>query len=360
MAGGTGGHIFPALAIAQELTSQGVEVHWLGTQDRMEADLVPKYGYPIHFIKVSGIVGKGLGSLIKAPFQVFSATLEARKIIKEFNPDVVIGMGGYVCGPGGLAAKSCGIPLFIHEQNSVVGLTNKLLSKISRKVLSAFPISLPNAVQVGQPLRAEFNQLIPTQNLQRYYQLAKDEYARLLEFCGVYDQRNLSDSLVEKLLNSSNSLSHLDLPKTKEQLVALFTDVERVFAEEEFPHQAYQLLYNSLTPEQKLDFNQLSLSSETLNLQIIGGSLGAKVLNDRFPHIYAALTAEGYNLQINHQAGKGKVEELKQLLENLEIDPTKYQVREFIEDMKAAYLDSDIILCRSGAMTVFEIAATNR
>ena len=108
MAGGTGGHVFPAIAVARELQQQGWEICWLGTKDRMEADLVPKHGIPIEFIQISGLKGKGVKALLTAPFAILRAVLQAYKIIKKFKPDAVLGMGGYVSGPGGIAAKLCG------------------------------------------------------------------------------------------------------------------------------------------------------------------------------------------------------------------------------------------------------------
>ena len=121
MAGGTGGHVFPAIAVARELQQQGWEICWLGTKDRMEADLVPKHGIPIEFIQISGLKGKGVGALLKAPFAILRAVMQACKIIKKFKPDAVLGMGGYVSGPGGIAAKLCGVPVILHEQNAVAG-----------------------------------------------------------------------------------------------------------------------------------------------------------------------------------------------------------------------------------------------
>ena len=133
MAGGTGGHVFPAIAVAQFLQKQGWDICWLGTKDRMEAQLVPKYGIPIEFIQISGVRGKGIKALLKAPFAIFRAILQARDIIKRQKPDAVLGMGGYVSGPGGIAAKLCGIPVILHEQNAVAGLTNVYLAKIADK-----------------------------------------------------------------------------------------------------------------------------------------------------------------------------------------------------------------------------------
>ena len=140
MAGGTGGHVFPGLAVAHHLMDQGWQVRWLGTADRMEADPVPKHGIEIDFIRISGLRGKGIKAQLLAPVRIFNAWRQARSIMKRFQPDVVLGMGGYVSGPGGLAAWSLGIPVVLHEQNGIAGLTNKWLAKIATKVMQAFPV----------------------------------------------------------------------------------------------------------------------------------------------------------------------------------------------------------------------------
>ncbi len=133
MAGGTGGHVFPGLAVAHHLMAQGWQVRWLGTADRMEADLVPKHGIDIDFIRISGLRGKGLTALVLAPVRIFRAVRQAQAIMRRYQPDVVLGMGGYVSGPGGLAAWLCGIPVVLHEQNGIAGLTNRWLSRIAKK-----------------------------------------------------------------------------------------------------------------------------------------------------------------------------------------------------------------------------------
>ena len=136
MAGGTGGHVFPGLAVAKELSEKhNFEVLWLGTKERMEADLVPAHGFKIEFIKISGLRRNGLLRKLGAPFTILRAVFEALKVIRKFKPDVVLGMGGYASGPGGIAAKLCGIPLVLHEQNASPGITNRILSKIADKVL---------------------------------------------------------------------------------------------------------------------------------------------------------------------------------------------------------------------------------
>lgn len=259
MAGGTGGHVFPAIAVARELQQQGWEICWLGTKDRMEADLVPKHGIPIEFIQISGLKGKGVKALLAAPFAILKAVLQARKIIKKFKPDAVLGMGGYVSGPGGIAAKLCGVPVILHEQNAVAGLTNKWLSKIARRVLQAFPNAFPNAEVVGNPVRQDLFEI---------------------------------------------------------------TAPEQRFAERTMP----------------------------INILVMGGSQGALVINQTVPEAAKKL---GNQVFISHQVGKGKlagVEEVYQATQN-------GVASEFIDDMKAAYEWADLVICRSGALTVCEIAA---
>lgn len=259
MAGGTGGHVFPAIAVARELQQQGWEICWLGTKDRMEADLVPKHGIPIEFIQISGLKGKGVGALLKAPFAILRAVMQARKIIKKFKPDAVLGMGGYVSGPGGITAKLCGVPVILHEQNAVAGLTNVWLSKIARRVLQAFPNAFPNAEVVGNPVRQD--------------------------------------------------LFEIEAP-------------EQRFAERSYP----------------------------INILVMGGSQGAQVINQTVPEVAKVL---GNQVFISHQVGKGKlagVEEIYHATGN-------GVASEFIDDMKAAYEWADLVICRSGALTVCEIAA---
>lgn len=261
MAGGTGGHIFPGLAVAQHLMTQGWQVRWLGTADRMEAVLVPNQGLEIDFIRISGLRGKGVGAWLCAPLHIFHAWRQARSIIKQFKPDVVLGMGGYVCGPGGLAAWSCGVPVVLHEQNGIAGLTNRWLAKIARKVLQAFPGAFPGAEVVGNPVRKE--------------------------------------------------------------LLALPSPSQR-FAGRKGP----------------------------LRLLVIGGSQGARVLNQTLPQIAAKM---GGCIVIWHQTGKGAAAEVAQAYQ--QVGQTPYRVSEFLDDMVEAYRWADIVLCRAGALTVSEVAA---
>ncbi|BDA59026.1 MULTISPECIES: undecaprenyldiphospho-muramoylpentapeptide beta-N-acetylglucosaminyltransferase [Shewanella] len=157
MAGGTGGHVFPALAVAKYLAQQGWQVRWLGTADRMEARLVPQYGFDIDFIDIKGVRGNGLVRKLAAPFKVVRSILQAKAVIAEFKPDVVLGMGGFASGPGGVAAKLAGVPLVLHEQNAIPGMTNKLLSRIASQVLCAFKNTFTQvkAKVVGNPIRRE-------------------------------------------------------------------------------------------------------------------------------------------------------------------------------------------------------------
>ena len=159
MAGGTGGHIYPALAVADELKNLGFTVSWLGTRRGLESQLVPKAGIDIDYIDVEGVRGKGKAALLRAPFILTKAVAQARTAIKQRKASVVLGFGGFVAGPGGVAAKIAGLPLIIHEQNAVAGTTNKLLAKIATKVFAAFPGVFAGAKVVGNPVRSAISQL---------------------------------------------------------------------------------------------------------------------------------------------------------------------------------------------------------
>ncbi|HBV38820.1 MAG TPA: undecaprenyldiphospho-muramoylpentapeptide beta-N-acetylglucosaminyltransferase, partial [Erwinia sp.] len=261
MAGGTGGHVFPGLAVAHHLMAQGWQVRWLGTADRMEADLVPKHGIDIDFIRISGLRGKGLKAQLAAPLRIFNAVRQARAIMKAYRPDVVLGMGGYVSGPGGLAAWSCGIPVVLHEQNGIAGLTNKWLAKIAKKVMQAFPGAFPDADVVGNPVRTD--------------------------------------------------------------VLALPLPAER-----------------------------MANRSGPVRVLVIGGSQGARVLNQTLPQVAAKL---GDSITLWHQTGKGALAEVNDAYR--EVGQTQHKVTEFIDDMAAAYAWADVIVCRSGALTVSEVAA---
>jgi UDP-N-acetylglucosamine--N-acetylmuramyl-(pentapeptide) pyrophosphoryl-undecaprenol N-acetylglucosamine transferase len=154
MAGGTGGHVFPALAVAARLRDAGARLAWIGTARGIENRLVPEANIRLHLLRVEGVRGKGLLGLIKAPFLIALAVLQALAIMRREQPDVVIGFGGFASGPGGVAARMLRKPLVIHEQNAVAGTTNRLLARIATRVLMAFPAALPAAVVVGNPVRA--------------------------------------------------------------------------------------------------------------------------------------------------------------------------------------------------------------
>ncbi len=261
MAGGTGGHVFPGLAVAHHLMEQGWQVRWLGTADRMEADLVPKHGIEIDFIRISGLRGKGIKALLLAPMRIFSAWRQARAIMKAYQPDVVLGMGGYVSGPGGLAAWSCGIPVVLHEQNGIAGLTNKWLAKIASKVMQAFPGAFPSADVVGNPVRTDV----------------------------------------------------LALP----------------------------------LPEQRLAGRE-----GPVRVLVVGGSQGARILNQTLPQVAAKM---GEQITLWHQVGKGALPAVTEAYHQL--GQTRHKITEFIDDMAAAYAWADVVVCRSGALTVSEVAA---
>jgi len=261
MAGGTGGHVFPGLAVAHHLMDQGWQVRWLGTADRMEADLVPKHGIGIDFIRISGLRGKGLKAQLLAPVRIFNAWRQARAIMQRFKPDVVLGMGGYVSGPGGLAAWSLGIPVVLHEQNGIAGLTNKWLAKIATKVMQAFPGAFPKADVVGNPVRVD-----------------------VLE---------------------------LALPQTR-----------------------------------------LPGRSGPVRVLVVGGSQGARILNQTMPQVAAKL---GGKITVWHQTGKGAQQAVEQ--DYIAAGAPGHKVTEFIDDMAQAYAWADVVVCRSGALTVSEIAA---
>lgn len=261
MAGGTGGHVFPGLAVAKQLQQQGWEIRWLGTADRMEADLVPKHGIEIDFIRVKGLRGQGIARLLKAPFQIVNAILQARRHMKAWQPDAVLGMGGYVSGPGGIAAWTLGIPVILHEQNAVAGLTNQWLSKIATKVFQAFEGAFAGVPVVGNPVR--------------------------------------------------------------DDVVALPDPSER-----------------------------LTERTGPLRILIMGGSQGARILNQTLP---ATLAQLGEDYQVRHQAGKNSQQEVQQAYAELGVH--NVDVTEFIDDVAEAYAWADLLVCRSGALTVSEISA---
>jgi len=173
MAGGTGGHIMPGLAVAHELEKQGHRVAWLGgVASSMEARLVPQHNVAFHGVDFGGVRGKGVATKLLFPIRLMKAVRQAREVVKSVKPDVVLGMGGYITVPGGLAAKFAGVPIVLHEQNSIAGMSNKLLAKIAKRVLSGFPDVLPKATWLGNPVKTAMTELRAPD--QRFHDRAAD------------------------------------------------------------------------------------------------------------------------------------------------------------------------------------------
>jgi UDP-N-acetylglucosamine--N-acetylmuramyl-(pentapeptide) pyrophosphoryl-undecaprenol N-acetylglucosamine transferase len=198
MAGGTGGHVFPALAVAKVLRERGIPVVWLGVPDSMEARLVPANGFPIEWVRVRGIRGKGLKALALAPLRIASAVIAAARVMRRVKPRAVLGAGGYVSGPGGIAAWLLRIPLLIHEQNAIAGLTNRWLARFATRVLEAFPGSFgPGvpALNVGNPVRADIASLAEP----KLRFADRGPRARLLVFGGSQGAQRLNAMVPEAL-----------------------------------------------------------------------------------------------------------------------------------------------------------------
>ena len=267
MAAGTGGHVFPALAVAKELQQQGCEVSWLATPTGMENRLLKNHNIPIYQIDIQGVRGNGMVRKILAPFKILKATLSAMRYMKQLNVDAVAGFGGYVAGPGGLAARALGIPVLIHEQNAIAGFTNTQLSRIAKTVCEAFPHTFPaqqKVVTTGNPVRKE----------------------------------------ITEILN---------------------------------PSWRYQ---------------EREKAGQSLRILIVGGSLGARALNECVPE---ALKQLNVPLNVFHQCGQNNAEATQARYADAP-DTLKAEVAPFIEDMAQAYSDADLIICRAGALTVTEIA----
>lgn len=194
MAGGTGGHVFPALAVARLLREWQCEVTWMGTQKGLEARIVPANGFPIEWLTVAGLRGKGVLAWLLAPLRLLVALRQALAIVRRRRPAVVLGVGGFATGPGGVAAWMLGKPLVIHEQNAIAGLTNRLLTRFARDVLEGFPGSFPARVRaqcVGNPVRRDISALpAPEQRLQ-----ARQGPVRLLVFGGSLGAARLNDAV---------------------------------------------------------------------------------------------------------------------------------------------------------------------
>ncbi len=264
MAGGTGGHIFPALAVADVLRQQGWRVVWLGNPNGMEAKLVPSRGYECAWVQFAAVRGKGLMRKLMLPVNLLRACAAARRVIRQVRPDVVLGMGGYITFPGGVMARLAGVPLVVHEQNAVAGLANKVLSHIATRVLTGFPDTLPNATWVGNPVRVDI----------------------------------------------------ATLPEPQERYSA-------------------------------------RADNEPLHVLVVGGSLGAQALNTALPNAIGQMGAAQRPV-IRHQTGPRDQASVQAAYAAVNVVA---DVQPFIDDMAAALAWADLVVCRSGALTVAELAA---
>ena len=262
MAGGTGGHIFPGLAVADALRDKGWSVHWLGAPGSMEAQIVPPRGFAFEAINFSGVRGKGLMTLALLPLRLLNAFWQSIQVVRRVKPDVVVGLGGYISFPGGMMSVLLGKPLVLHEQNSVAGLANKVMAGVADRVFAAFPNVIKKAHWVGNPLRLAFTQQAD--------------------------------------------------PATR-------------FAGRTGP----------------------------LRLLVVGGSLGAKALNDIVPQALA-LIPEAVRPSVTHQSGAKQIDELRA---NYARAGVTAELTPFIDDTASAFANADVIVCRAGASTVTEIAA---
>ena len=262
MAGGTGGHIFPGLAVAQALRARGWRVHWLGTPGSMESRIVPPQGFAVEAIDFSGVRGKGLATLALLPLRLLRAFWQALAVVRRVRPDVVLGMGGYVTFPGGMMAVLAGKPLVLHEQNSVAGMANKVLAGVADRIFTAFPGVLKKGQWVGNPLREAF--------------LAQP--APAARFAG---------------------------------------------------------------------------RSGPLRLLVVGGSLGAKALNEIVPQALA-LMPEAARPQVTHQSGAAQIDALRA---HYAAAGVQADLTPFIDDTASAFAQADVVVCRAGASTVTELAA---
>jgi len=262
MAGGTGGHIFPGLAVAEALRERGWRVHWLGAPASMEAQLVPARGFAFEAVEFGGVRGKGLLTLALLPVRLLRAFWQALQVVRRVKPDVVVGLGGYITFPGGMMAVLAGKPLVLHEQNSVAGMANRILAGVADRGFTAFPNVMKKALWVGNPLRSAFT--------------------------------------------------------------AQAAPAER-FASRSGP----------------------------LRLLVVGGSMGAKALNDIVPQALALLPRDQRPV-VTHQSGAKQIDALRA---NYSAAGVQAELTPFIEDTARAFAEADLIVCRAGASTVTEIAA---
>jgi len=263
MAGGTGGHVFPALAVADDLRARGVDVYWLGTRRGLEADVIPKANIPISYINVAGLRGNGLIGWVLAPLKLLYALWQGLNVMWQLKPQAVLGMGGFVTGPGGIAAWLTRKPLLVHEQNAISGMTNRMLVPFARVVMEAFPhaIAPGKAIHTGNPVR----------------------------------------EAISKLYQEGENLRELHQP---------------------------------------------------LHILVVGGSLGAKALNDVVPAALSKIAADRRPI-VWHQTGKKNIDEAQASYQQSGVDA---KVVPFIDEMAEAYRWADLVICRAGAMTIAELA----
>jgi UDP-N-acetylglucosamine--N-acetylmuramyl-(pentapeptide) pyrophosphoryl-undecaprenol N-acetylglucosamine transferase len=266
MAGGTGGHIYPALAVADQLKENGFKLFWLGTNKGLETSLVPEHGYPLLKINVAGLRGKGLIRLLIAPGMLLLALFQALMIMNKIRPVVVLGMGGFASGPGGVAAWLMRVPLLIHEQNAIAGLTNRLLAPFAVSIMAAFPGAFKESDKMtvtGNPVRPEI----------------------------------------------------VNLPEPEKRYAGRERDVIKIL--------------------------------------VLGGSLGAKALNEVVPETLLVLS-EDYQIEVKHQCGDRHYSATSAAYKESQI---RAEVTPFMNDMATAYGWADIVICRAGALTIAELAA---
>lgn len=262
MAGGTGGHIFPGLAVAEALREAGWRVHWLGAPGSMESQWVPPRGFAFEAVAFGGVRGKGLPTLLFLPLKLLRAFWQSWQIMRRVKPDVVLGMGGYISFPGGMMASLYGKALVLHEQNSVAGLANKVLAQLADRVFTAFPGVFKQAQWVGNPLRPAFT-------------------------------------------------------------------------------------------DQAAPAERLAGRSGPLRVLVVGGSLGAKALNDNVPQALALLPVASRPVVV-HQSGAKQIEALHA---SYAAAGVQAELTPFIDDTASAFAQADLVICRAGASTVTELAA---
>jgi UDP-N-acetylglucosamine--N-acetylmuramyl-(pentapeptide) pyrophosphoryl-undecaprenol N-acetylglucosamine transferase len=262
MAGGTGGHIFPGLAVAEALRATGWRVHWLGAPASMEERLVPPRGFTFEPIDFSGVRGKGILTLGLLPLRLLKAFWQSIGVVRRVKPDVVLGLGGYISFPGGMMSVLLGKPLILHEQNSVAGMANRVLASVADRIFTAFPKVFAQGEWIGNPLRQEFLEQAPPE---------------------------------ERFMGRSGPLK----------------------------------------------------------LLVIGGSLGARALNETVPQALS-LIPQVKRPQVIHQGGEKQIDELRRFYAKAGVEA---ELTPFIDNTAEAFANADLVLCRAGASTVAEIAA---